>query len=74
MVRLPRVTAVEVIRVLEREGFSLARCSGSHCIYRNAEGKRVTVPYHTGKTLHPKLLKAILQDMGLEVEEFIERL
>ncbi len=42
------VTAEEVIKVLERVGFSLARQSGSHRIYKNREGKRVTVPYHAG--------------------------
>jgi predicted RNA binding protein YcfA (HicA-like mRNA interferase family) len=41
--RLPRVTAAEVIRVLERGGFALARESGSHKIYKNAVGRRDTV-------------------------------
>jgi predicted RNA binding protein YcfA (HicA-like mRNA interferase family) len=72
--KLPRVTAEEVIRVLERVGFSLTRQSGSHRIYRNREGKRVTVPYHAGKTLHPKVLKSILKDAGLTVERFEELL
>jgi predicted RNA binding protein YcfA (HicA-like mRNA interferase family) len=39
--RLPRITAAEVIRALERAGFSLVRQSGSHKIYKNREGKRV---------------------------------
>ena len=43
--RLPRVSAAEVVRVLEKAGFYLARQSGSHRIYKNAEGRRVTVPY-----------------------------
>ena len=72
--RLPRVTAREVIRVLEKVGFSLARQSGSHKIYKNPEGKRVTVPYHAGKILHPKLLRRILSDAGLTVERFKELL
>jgi len=60
--KLPRVTADEVIKALERVGFSLVRQSGSHKIYKNAEGKRVTVPYHAGRILHPKVLKSILRD------------
>jgi len=28
------------------------------------------VPYHSGKTLHPKLLKSILRDAGLTIEQF----
>jgi len=68
--RLSRVTAVEVIKVLERVGFFLARQSGSHKIYKNREGRRVTVPYHAGKILHPKVLKSILRDADLTMEQF----
>jgi predicted RNA binding protein YcfA (HicA-like mRNA interferase family) len=57
MEKLPRITAAEAIKVLERAGFLLVRQSGSHKIYKNNEGKRVTVPYHTGRTLHPKVLQ-----------------
>jgi len=60
--KLPRIKAAEIIRVLEKSGFILSRQSGSHKIYKNSKGKRVTVPYHSGKTLHPKLLKSILND------------
>ncbi len=57
------------MRVLERIEFSLSRQSGSHKIYKNFQGKRVTVPYHPGKILHPKILKRILTDTGLAVEK-----
>jgi len=70
--RLPRVTAGVVIKVLERVGFSLVRQSGSHRIYKNQEGKRVTVPFHSGVILHPKILKSILRDASLTVERFKE--
>jgi predicted RNA binding protein YcfA (HicA-like mRNA interferase family) len=68
--KLPRVSANKVIKVLERMDFVLARQSGSHKIYKNKEGVRVTVPYHSGKTLHPKILKNILRDADLTVEKF----
>jgi predicted RNA binding protein YcfA (HicA-like mRNA interferase family) len=68
--RLPRVTAAQVIRILEKLGFGLVRQSGSHKIYKNAIGKRATVPFHAGKILHPKVLKSILTDAGLTVEKF----
>jgi hypothetical protein len=44
---------------------------GSHAIYKNAEGKRATVPIHSGRTLHPKVLQNILRDAGLNVDEFV---
>ena len=68
--RLPRVTADEIIQVLEKAGFALARQSGSHKIYRSSTGKRVTVPYHKGKVLHPKVLASILKDANLSREDF----
>jgi predicted RNA binding protein YcfA (HicA-like mRNA interferase family) len=67
MTRLPRVTAQEIIRVLERRGFVMVRQSGSHKIFRNPEGTRITVPFHSGKILHPKLLKSILEDAGISI-------
>lgn len=70
--KLPRVNAADAVRVLEKAGFFLARQSGSHRIYKNAEGQRVTVPYHSGKELHPKILKNILRDADMTPEEFFE--
>jgi len=66
--RLPKVTADEIIRVLEKAGFTLARQSGSHKIYKSSTGKRVTIPYHKGKVLHPKVLASILKDADLSRE------
>ncbi|WP_456475264.1 type II toxin-antitoxin system HicA family toxin [Candidatus Pyrohabitans sp.] len=43
--KLPRVTAREVIRVIEKLGFHLVRQSGSHKIYKNDKGVRIR--YHT---------------------------
>lgn len=74
MPRLPRLTAGEIIRVLEKRDFALVRQSGSHKIYRNASGQRVTVPFHAGQILHPKTLQSILREAGLSVEELIDLL
>jgi predicted RNA binding protein YcfA (HicA-like mRNA interferase family) len=46
--KLPRVTANEMIKIVEKSGFHFSRQSGSHKIYKNDEGKRVTIPYHSG--------------------------
>jgi predicted RNA binding protein YcfA (HicA-like mRNA interferase family) len=67
--RLPRLTAKEIIRVLERRGFTLARSSGSHYIFKDRAGKRVTVPVHAKQTIHPKILQSILRDMKMSPEE-----
>lgn len=72
--KLPRVTSSDVVKVLEKAGFFLARQSGSHKIYKNKEGKRVTVSYHAGKILHPKVLTSILRDADMKIEQFKELL
>ena len=72
--KLPRVTASDVVKALQRLGFFLVRQSGSHRIFKNDRGRRVTIPYHSGKTLHPKLLQSILRDADLTIENFRELL
>jgi len=68
--KLPRVTANEMIKIIEKFGFHLSRQSDSHKIYKNEEGKRITIAYHSGKILHPKMVKGILADVGLSVDDF----
>jgi predicted RNA binding protein YcfA (HicA-like mRNA interferase family) len=63
--KLPRLTPQEAIKIIEKLGFVLARQSGSHKIYKNAKGIRITVPFHKGKILHPKIVKSILKDTGI---------
>jgi predicted RNA binding protein YcfA (HicA-like mRNA interferase family) len=38
-------------------------------IYKNPAGRRVTIPFHAAKILHPKLLKSILRDAEISVEK-----
>lgn len=73
MPKLPRLTARQIIAVLEKSGFSLSRQSGSHMIYKNASGKRATVPFHGSRVLHPKIIKSILRDAELTLSD-LERL
>jgi predicted RNA binding protein YcfA (HicA-like mRNA interferase family) len=68
--KLPRVTAKEALAALQRAGHVKVRQSGSHQILRNSAGVRVTLPVHSGKVLHPAILRAILRDTGLSVKAF----
>ena len=67
--KLPRITAEKIIKVLEKRGFVCVRQSGSHKIFKNKEGKRVTVSYHSKKILHPKILKSILRDADMTIDD-----
>lgn len=68
MPKLPRLTAREIITAIEKAGFVLVRQSGSHAIYKNEAGRRVTIPVHAAKVLHPKLLRSIMRDADLTAE------
>lgn len=72
--RIPRVSAREIVAVLNRDGFLCVRQSGSHKIYKNHAGRRVTVPFHGRKILHPKVLKSVCDDMGITIKELERRL
>ena len=74
MPKLPRITAKEIISVLEKSGFVLSRQSGSHKIYKHLNGKRTTVPFHGSKILHPKVLKSILKDADINIDKLKELL
>ncbi len=67
MPKLPRLTAKDLIKVLEKNGFILVRQSGSHMIYKNKENIRATVPFHGNKIIHPKIIKQILIDLKLDI-------
>ena len=58
MPRLPRLTAEEAEELLLDAGFVLARVRGSHHIYAK-EDRRVVVPFHGARILHPKIIKQI---------------
>jgi predicted RNA binding protein YcfA (HicA-like mRNA interferase family) len=68
--RLPRLTAREVQRVLERHGFEVVRQRGSHRILRDQLGHRVTLRCHAGAVVHPKILAMIVEDAGLAKSDF----
>jgi predicted RNA binding protein YcfA (HicA-like mRNA interferase family) len=71
--RLPRVTAKQITAVLRKRGFELMRQSGSHQIYNKLD-KRVTVPFHGATILHPKVLKSILRDADISIDNLMAEL
>jgi predicted RNA binding protein YcfA (HicA-like mRNA interferase family) len=51
-----RLTATEAERLLLKAGFTQIRSEGSHRIYLK-NTTRVVIPFHSGKVLHPKIIK-----------------
>jgi len=69
MTRLPRLKGKELIRILEKLGFKVVRSRGSHFLLRHADGRVTTVPVHSGEVVGPGLLKSILRDVELSVDD-----
>lgn len=69
MPKLPVVKPKEVIKVLQKAGFVKRRSSGSHQLFSNDAGLRVTVAYHN-KDIKPGTLSSILDQAQLSIEKF----
>jgi len=74
MTRLPRIKGKELIRALERAGFTIDRTRGSHVFLKHIDGRATAVPVHSGETLGPGLLRAILRDVEMTAENLRELL
>ena len=72
MPNLPGLTAQKVVKALRHAGFIEDRQKGSHLVLINKRLKaRTVVPMHAGKTIKKPLLKVIINDAKLTVEEFL---
>ncbi|QPM68191.1 type II toxin-antitoxin system HicA family toxin [Atribacter laminatus] len=72
--KLPVISGRDCVKALEKIGYKVVRQRGSHLRLKDTNGKLlpVTVPDH--KELRPGLVKKILNDANLTVEELIKLL
>ena len=57
-------------RLLIHLGFLRVRQKGSHVFYRHPDGRTTTVPHHKGRILARPLLRDILKDIEVTIEEY----
>lgn len=74
MPKLPSVTADQMIKALTKIGFEQVRQKGSHVRLKHPDNRIVTIPVHAGKILGKGLLKKIIRDSQLTVEELYKLL
>jgi len=74
MTRLPRITGRELVNALKGAGFTVERTRGSHLFLKHADGRATAVPIHSGETIGPGLLRAILRDVEISVDELLRLL
>ena len=66
---LPVVSGLEAARAFERHGYRYLHTRGSHMIYIKPGAIKLSIPKHSN--LGPGLLKALITDSGLTIEQFI---
>ncbi len=69
MTRVPRLRGREVVRALERAGVTVERRRGSYVFLKHSDGRATAVPVHSGETIGPGLMRAILREAELTAEE-----
>jgi predicted RNA binding protein YcfA (HicA-like mRNA interferase family) len=71
MAKLPRLTAMELSRILKKLGFEFIRQEGSHMFFRHSDGRTTVIPNHPGEEIGTGLLnKIIKKDLQITREEF----
>jgi predicted RNA binding protein YcfA (HicA-like mRNA interferase family) len=68
--KLVLVSGEELVKILYRKGFVIKRRKGSHVQLEDNKGRRVTVPIHPGRVIGRGLLRKILRDAEISVEEY----
>jgi len=72
MSKPPVLKPREVEAVLEKLGFVIVRQRGSHRQYRHPDGRNTTIPFHSGRDVSPVLLRQIVKETGMTIEEFLK--
>jgi predicted RNA binding protein YcfA (HicA-like mRNA interferase family) len=68
---LPALRAMQVVKALERAGFTRWRQKGSHLtMYRASDHRALTIPIHFSATVPKGTLHAIIKQAGLRTDEF----
>ncbi|MFH0887076.1 MAG: type II toxin-antitoxin system HicA family toxin [bacterium] len=55
-------------------GFKNVRQKGSHVFYRHSDGRTTTVPHHKGRVLARPLIREILQEIEISVNDYNQHL
>ena len=75
LAKLPRLSGKELGKILLKLGFVFDHQTGSHMVYQHPDGRKTTIPCHSGETIGPGLLnKIIKKDLNLSREEFMSYL
>ena len=70
--KLPVLSAKELIKILLKIGFKEIRQRGSHKYFKHPDGRATVVPVHSGRDVGRGLLRRIIKEIELSREEFLK--
>jgi len=70
--RLRLVSYSKLAKVVESKGFHHIRTSRSHNVFRHTSGKIIVIPDHGAQEIVRPLLRKILRDLDMSLEEYNE--
>jgi len=70
MSRLPILTGLELIKILERMGFKTVRQKGNHVFLKHQDNRATIIPVHKGKDVDRALLRKISRDIKISPDDF----
>lgn len=70
MSKLQLIDARRMEKLLQCIGFERTRQKGSHVFYRHSDGRTTTVPFHSSKDLARPLIREILSEINISVDEY----
>lgn len=70
MTKLVLVNAAKMEKLLINMGFEKVRQKGSHTFYRHPDGRYTTLPHHPGRMLARPLIREILREIEISVEDY----
>ena len=70
MSKLKIIDAETIEKLLLSIGFKKVRQKGSHIFYRHPDGRTTTLPHHKGRIISRPLLREILREIEITVDEY----
>ena len=70
----PAISGKRLIRLLSGFGFEVIRIRGSHHFLRDSEGRTTVVPVHKNEDIGKGLLRKILKDCEVELDDLLDKL
>ena len=72
MPKLSPISSRNLIKILNKLGFKKIRQEGSHARFIHPDGRKTTIPIHSGENIHRGLLRKILKDINISPEQFFK--